>query len=206
MNMFPPAGAGQFLLRETKKVAMVPLYEFWLPILVSAVIVFIASSIIHMVFKYHNTDFGKLPDEDKVMEALQAFDIPPGDYAIPRAGSMAEMKSQDYLNKMNKGPVAFMTVVPSGPPRMAKNLALWFLYSIIVGTIAAYVTSRATGPDAEYLSRFRFAGCTAFTGYSIALLQNSIWYKRNWAATIKSMFDGLIYALLTAGTFGWLWP
>jgi hypothetical protein len=89
---------------------------------------------------------------------------------------------------------------------MGKNLVLWFLYCIVVSVIAAYITSRATGPEAEYLSRFRFAGCTTFTGYSIALLQNSIWYKRNWAATIKSMFDGFIYALLTAGTFGWLWP
>ena len=185
---------------------MVPLYEFWLPILASAVIVFIASSIIHMVFTYHRTDFGKLPDEDKVMETLQTFDIPPGDYVIPCAGSAKNMKSKEYLDKMNNGPVAFLTVIPSGPPRMGKNLVLWFLYCIVVGIIAAYITSRATGLDAEYLSRFRFAGCTAFTGYAIALLQNSIWYKRNWAATIKSMFDGLIYALLTAGTFGWLWP
>jgi hypothetical protein len=34
----------------------------------------------------------------------------------------------------------------------------------------------------------------------------SIWYSRAWINTIKSTIDGLIYALLTAGTFGWLWP
>jgi len=45
-----------------------------------------------------------------------------------------------------------------------------------------------------------------FGGYALALLQNSIWYKRAWNFTLKSMADGLVYALLTAGTFGWLWP
>jgi hypothetical protein len=178
----------------------------WLPILLSAVLVFIASSIIHMFLTYHRNDFGKVPEEDKVMEALDTFDIPPGDYVIPCAGSAKNMKSPEFIEKMSKGPVAFMTVIPSGPPKMGKNLVLWFIYCIIVGVIAAYITSRAAGPDPEYLTVFRFAGATAFTGYSIALLQNSIWYKRNWPATIKSMFDGFIYALLTAGAFGWLWP
>lgn len=41
---------------------------------------------------------------------------------------------------------------------------------------------------------------------ALALLQNSIWYKRKWSSTLKSMADGLVYALVTAGTFGWLWP
>ena len=54
--------------------------------------------------------------------------------------------------------------------------------------------------------KFRFVGCTAFIGYAVALWQNSIWFKRKWSTTAKNTFDGLVYALLTAGTFGWLWP
>jgi hypothetical protein len=27
-----------------------------------------------------------------------------------------------------------------------------------------------------------------------------------WSIVLKESFDGLIYSLLTAGTFGWLWP
>jgi hypothetical protein len=76
---------------------------------------------------------------------------------------------------------------------------------VIVSIFAAYIAGRALGPGAPYLEVFRFAGSTAFAGYALALAQNSIWYKRNWGATLKSMFDGLVYALLTAGTFGWLW-
>jgi len=90
--------------------------------------------------------------------------------------------------------------------RMGKSLVLWFLYSVVVSVFAAYVAGRALGPGAQYLQVFRFAGCTAFTAYSLALVQPSIWYGRNWGTTVKSMFDGLVYACLTAGTFGWLWP
>ena len=185
---------------------MVPLVSLWLPIVLSAVIVFVVSSFIHMVLPFHKGDVRKVPREDEVMAALRPFKIPPGDYGLPCGGSMADMKSPEFLKKMNDGPVIFMTVVPSGPPSMGKSLVLWFLYAIIVSIFAAYIAGRALGPDANYLQVFRFAGCTAFTGYSLALLQQSIWYQRNWGTTLRSMFDGLIYGLLTAGTFGWLWP
>ncbi|MCB9501134.1 MAG: hypothetical protein H6696_04290 [Deferribacteres bacterium] len=185
---------------------MVSVLSLWLPILLSAVFVFVVSSIIHMVLKYHNNDFIALPDEDGVMGALQKFTIPPGDYVMPHAGSMEAMKSESYIAKVNKGPVAFMTVAENGQPNMVTSLASWFLFSIIVGIFSAYIASRALDPGAHYLSVFRFVGASAFMGYSLSLLQNSIWYKRNWGATCKSMFDGLIYALVTAGTFGWLWP
>jgi hypothetical protein len=99
-----------------------------------------------------------------------------------------------------------IAIMNNGSPNMAKELSLWFIYSIIVGVFAAYVSGRALEPGAHYLKVFRFAGVTAFVGYGLALLQNSIWYKRNWSATLKSIFDGLIYALFTAGFFGWLWP
>ena len=53
---------------------------------------------------------------------------------------------------------------------------------------------------------FRFVGASAFLAYTVALWQNSIWLKRAWSSTLKHTFDGLVYALVTAGTFGWLWP
>ncbi len=185
---------------------MVPVMSLWLPILVSAVFVFIASSIIHMVLKYHNNDFGKVPDEDGVMDSLRKFNIPPGDYVFPYAGSTKAMGTPELIEKCTKGPVAFMTVIENGPQKMGASLVMWFIYSIIVSIIAAYIGGRALAPGANYLDVFRFVGCAAFIGYSLALLQNSIWYKRNWSTTFKSMFDGLVYGLLTAGTFGWLWP
>lgn len=185
---------------------MVDILSLWLPILLSAVGVFIVSSLIHMVLPYHRSDFKKVPSEDQVMEALGKFDIPPGDYVFPFAGSSEAMRSEKYIEKLNKGPLAFMTVLKKGQQSMVGSLAMWFVYSIIIGIFAAYITGRFLSPGAHFLTVFRFAGTTAFMGYALALLQNSIWYKRNWPATLKSIFDGLIYALVTAGILGWLWP
>ncbi len=185
---------------------MVPLASLWIPILLSAVIVFVVSSIIHMVLPYHRTDFGRLPDEDNVMDALRKFRMAPGDYLVPCAGSPREMGTPEFISKMKKGPVVVLTVIKSGPPSMGMSMALWFVYSVVVGVFAAYVAGRALTAGSDYLAVFRFAGCTAFVGYTLALWQGVIWYKRSWKATLKSTFDGLVYALLTAGTFGWLWP
>jgi hypothetical protein len=185
---------------------MVPIASLWLPILLAAVFVFLASWIIHMFLPYHRSDFGKLAAEDQVMEALRKFNLPPGDYMVPRPAGPAGMKSLEFLDKMNKGPVIVMTVMKSGPPNMGANLAQWFLYCVVVGGLAAYVAGRALGTGANYLSVFRFAGCTAFVAYAVALWQDSIWYQRAWSTTVKNTIDGLVYGLLTAGTFGWLWP
>ncbi len=185
---------------------MVGILSLWLPILIAAVIVFVASSIIHMVLPYHRTDYRKLPREDEVLAALRPFGLPPGDYLFPHAESPAALKAPEFIEKLKKGPVGVMTVFPSGPPSMARSLVLWFVYCLVVGVFAAYIAGRALGPGAPYLAVFRFAGCTAFVGYALALWQQSIWYRRAWSTTIKSTIDGLVYGLLTGGVFGWLWP
>jgi hypothetical protein len=185
---------------------MVSIASLWLPILLSAVAVFIVSSVIHTVLRYHAADYKRLPAEDEVMAALRKFDIPPGDYMVPCAGSMKAFKEPAFLEKFKAGPRAVVTFFPGGDVKMGAQLFQWFLYSILIGITAAYISGRALGPGAHYLKVFRFAGATAFYGYSLALLQNSIWYKKSWGTTLRSCFDGLIYGLLTAGFFGWLWP
>lgn len=185
---------------------MVAISTLWLPILLSAVLVFVASSVIHMMLGYHKNDYRPVPAQDDVQEALRRFAIPPGDYMLPRAADTKEMSSPGFVEKLEKGPVIVMTVMPNGPWNMGASLALWFVYSLVVSVFAAYVAGRALGPADHYLAVFRFAGVTALLGYSLALLQASIWYRRSWRTTLVSMFDGLVYALLTAGTFGWLWP
>jgi hypothetical protein len=188
------------------EVAMTGLPSLWMPILLSAVIVFVVSSIIHMLSPWHKSDYPRVPDEDKLMEALRPLAIPPGDYMIPRPMSREDMRSPEFAEKRKKGPVMVLTVIPSGPVSMGPYLANWFLYSVVVGIFAAYVAGRALPAGAPHLQVFKFAGTTAFIGYSLALWQMSIWYHRAWSTTIKGTVDGLIYALLTAGTFGWLWP
>lgn len=185
---------------------MTTLTALWLPILLSAVAVFLVSSIIHMGPFWHKTDYPKIPNEDKVMDALRPLAIPPGDYMVPRITTRAEMQSPEFLEKMKKGPVMIVTFLPPGPMGMARSLVLWFLYAVVISLFAAYGTGRALPAGAEYMQVFRVAAVTAFLGYAVALWQMWIWYHRSLAMTIKSTFDALIYASVTAGFFGWLWP
>jgi hypothetical protein len=186
---------------------MTVLSALWLPTLLSGVFVFVVSAIVHMALQWwHRSDYGKLPDEARVMDALRPFGIPPGDYMVPNCASGAEMKTPEFKEKMNKGPVMMVTVTPNGMPNMAKALGLWLLYTLAVSAFAAYVAGHALPFGASCRHVIRFAGVTAFLGYAGALWQMSIWYQRSWMTTIKTTIDGAIYAAITAATFAWLWP
>ena len=185
---------------------MVPVLSLWLPIVLSAVLVFLVSFILHMVLRYHTTDWAQLPAEDAVREALHKFNIPPGQYMTPWGGGPEAMKDPAWLAKYERGPVATMTVMPAGKPGMGKELAQWFIYIVVVSIFAAYIAGRALSAGADYLDVFRFVGAVAFAGYVLANWQNTIWYKQKVSTSLKNTFDGLVYALVTAGVFGWLWP
>jgi hypothetical protein len=185
---------------------MVPLASLWLPVLLSAVIVFFASFILHMALPWHKNDYGRLPEEEKIRSALRPFAIPPGDYMVPRPQSREEMRTPEFTTRIAEGPNIVMTVLPNGPWSMGRNLGLWFVYLLVVAIFAGYVAGRALPRATHYLVVFRFVGTMAFAGFALALWQMSIWYRRSWGTTIRSTIDGLIYAMLMAGTFGWLWP
>jgi hypothetical protein len=178
----------------------------WLPILLSAVIVFAASSVIHMLLGYHNNDYQKVPNEDQARDGLRAAGIPPGDYAMPRADSMKEMSSPEMLKKYDEGPVVVMTVMPNAPMAMGKSLVLWFVYLLVAAVFVAYVAGRTlTGPQ-EYLTVFRLTSVVAFLTYAGAEAHASIWWGRSWTTTAKNTFDAVIYGLLTGGAFAGFWP
>ncbi len=185
---------------------MVPITALWLPILVSAVLVFVWSSIVHMALGYHRRDYGKLPSEDSVLEALRGAGVGPGNYAFPHVASMAEMSAPAVVEKRKRGPVGLMNVIPSGPPAFGQSLVLWFAYSVVVAVFVAYLTGRAFGPGTPYLTVFRYAGTIAFLAYASTHATDPIWKGERWSTALSHTFDGLVYGLLTAGTFGWLWP
>jgi len=184
---------------------MVALHTLWMPILLSAVFVFVASSIIHMVLPYHRSDYKKLPDEDKVLAALRSAGVGRGVYMFPHC-THKDMKSPEMLEKQKQGPIGSVTVFPAGPINMGKHLTLWFLFCVVVGVFTAYLTGRTTASGMNYLSVFRVAGAVSFMAYGVGHLSNGIWMGQPWSNVTKHVFDGLIYSLLTAGTFGWLWP
>jgi hypothetical protein len=187
---------------------MTVLHLFWMPILLSAVFVFIASTIIHMALPWwHKNDYGKLPREAEVLDALRPFAIPPGDYMAPQAADMADMRTPEFKEKANKGPIVVMTVFPNGTLfAMGKSLSLWFLYLLVVSLLTGYVACHAIPEWLGYKKVAHIVGVASFLGYAPALWQMSIWYRRSWCTTARSTVDGLIYAGITALTFGWLWP
>jgi hypothetical protein len=184
---------------------MVPLAALWLPIVVAAVIVFIASSIMHMVLPYHRSDYSQLPDEDKIRATLRAANLKHGLYTMPYC-THKDMKSPATAEKFKEGPVGFITILPSGPPAMGKFLVQWFVFCLVIGFFVAYLTAHTVPSGANYLVVFRVAGTAAFLGYGLGHLSDGIWKGQMWSMTIKETVDGLVYGLLTAGVFGWLWP
>jgi len=178
----------------------------WLPVLLSAVFVFIVSSIFHMALGYHKAEYKKLDGETEMLEAMRKHTIPTGEYAFPAPSSMKDLSNPEMIKKWEQGPVGYMTVIPSRTPSMGKNLVLWFLYSIVIGLFAAYLAAFVLGREGSYLAVFRITGTVAVLGYAVTHIPDSIWKGRPWKTTFWHIFDGVIYGLLTAGTFGWLWP
>ena len=152
---------------------MMTVLSLWLPILIAAALVFLASSVIHMVLGFHNKDVGAIPDERRVADALRPFAIPPGDYAMPHGADAKEMATPEFIQKTKEGPVAFLTVLPNEPMNMGKSLGMWFGYSLVVGGFAAYVAGVTLGIGAEYGEVFRVVATVSFAGYSLAVLQAS---------------------------------
>lgn len=185
---------------------MVPISSQWLPVLLSAVIVFFASWLFHMVLPHHKGDFKHVPDEELFLESMRKLGIAPGDYVVPCPSSPHAMKDPAFVERRTRGPNVIMTVMKGSPPSMGKELIQWFLFLLLVGVFAAYITGRALPPGVPYLKVMRFAGATSFLCYGVGAIPGSIWYKRSWGATLKTVADGLVYGLLTGGTFGWLWP
>ncbi len=184
---------------------MVHVTELWLPILLSAVFVFIASSIIHMALPIHKGDFKKMPGEDKILAEMRAQGLQPGTYMFPCAENMKDMCTSPMIEKCKLGPVGFLTVTPSGVPGMGKNLVQWFLFSILVSVLVA-LAAQGLGPGAAFKPVFHLTGLAAVLGYAMGVFPESIWKGQKWGITIKFVCDGVIYGVITGATFAWLWP
>jgi hypothetical protein len=182
------------------------LLELWLPILLSAVLVFAASSVIHMATPMHKGDHKGLPEEARLLAGLREAGLAPGSYVFPYVGSMKEMATPETMARYQQGPVGFATVLPSGPPAIGKSLVQWFLFSLLVSACVAYLANAFLATGTPYLSVFRLAGTVAFLAYGFGQISDSIWKGQSWGTTLRYLFDALVYALLTAGVFGWRWP
>ncbi len=182
----------------------VALTALWLPILLSTVAVYIASSLIWAVIQYHNSDWRKLPDEDAARAALKG--VAPGQYSVPHAADGKARQNEAWQARYAEGPTVLMVVFPPGPLSMGKQLGQWVIYLLIMSTIIAYVAGTALPAGADYMKVFQLVATVATLGYAGYSVAGSVWFGHLWTRTAKDILDGLIYGLLTAGVFGWLWP
>lgn len=183
-----------------------PFGSLWLPVTVSAVAVFVASSIIHMVLKYHRADCKGLPNEDAARAGLGGGTLAPGIYVTPHCPDMKQMSEPAVRAKYEKGPVAMVTILPNGVPAMPKYLTLWFGFCLLVSFVAAYVARHTLAPGADGGEVMRITGSVAFAAYGVSRIMDSIWHGQPWSNTARQMLDGGIYSLATGLTFRLLWP
>ena len=185
---------------------MVSLGSLWLPVLLAAVLVFIVSALVHMVLKYHNRDYTRIPNEDAIRSAIRNAGPAPAQYIIPYCPEMKEMETPEMKQKFTEGPIAVVNVMRPGVPSMGRPLANWFLFCLAVSFFIAYIASHAVPAGTPYLQVFRVVGAIGFLAYAAGTIPPSIWMGKPWRITWKDALDGLLYGLVTAGTFGWLWP
>lgn len=182
---------------------MVSVFALWLPIVLAAVLVFVASSVIHMVLPYHKSDMRKMDGEEAVLAAMRSAGVKPGEYMFPMCKSMKDMNDPEYVAKLNHGPVGTMTVMPNGPWNMGRSLGQWFAFCLVLSVFVAYITGMAMPRGADV---FRMASTVGVLAYAFTNVTNSIWKGSAWSNTCKFVFDGLVYGLVTGATFAWLWP
>lgn len=186
---------------------MSALTTLWMPVIVTAIAIFIASSLIHMVFKWHNSDYRPLANEDAVRAALSSGTPALGLYAVPYCTDMKEMGSESMMKKLNEGPNAYITVRPNGMPNMGTMLGQWFLLTLVVAAMVAVATAGAIGPgSANAAGAGYLAGMMTFLAYFVGSLCNSVWMGKTWGSTAKDAGDALIYGVITGTIFLKLWP
>jgi len=185
---------------------MVTLGMLLIPIVGSAVLVFFASAIIHMVLPIHKSDYKQLPDEEGFRAALNKSPAGPGQYVVPYCSDMKEMASDAMKAKQNQGPNAVMILRPTGVVSMGPLLGRWFLVCLVTSFTIALVVCGTLPAGSDYMSVFRPVAVAGFLAYGYANMAHSVWFGRPWSIAFKDLFDALVYGCLTAGMFGWRWP
>lgn len=182
----------------------VSIVALWLPILLSAVIVFVAAFVTWTVLPHHRSDWVSIPKEETLLVALRGLELGRGQYVFPRAATAEGAKEEGAKEKLAAGPVGSLIIAEA--PNMKRSLIQYFLFCLFVAFMIGYIGHAAIPASAGYLHVFRVLGTVGFLAFSSAEIPAAIWYGRTWSSVWKSVIDGLVFGLLCGGVFGWLWP
>jgi hypothetical protein len=192
-------------LKELAMDVSVQLPELWLPILLSAVAVFIASALAWMVLPHHKKDIQFAPDEGPLLEGIARAKLKAGQYMFPTCTSAKDLKDPQVKARWDAGPWG-MILLRGTKPNLARNLVSAFIFYLVVGVFVGYLSALALDSGAPFRSAFRVAGTAAVIAYCLGGIPNAIFFGRSARAVVMDTIDGIVYGLITGAIFGWLWP
>ncbi len=184
---------------------MALLLTLWLPILLSAGIVWIASAIVWMALPHHKRDYVALPDEDAFIDHIRKSGIRPGNYVFPDFRGREAMNSPKIQKILEEGPVGHLSVWPA-PLTMGDKLVATFLVYLAVSTVIAYLTRVAIPGAAPFAKVFQIAGTAGVLAYCFSFIPNGVWFGAYKRTLVASFIDGIAFGCITGAIFGWCWP
>ena len=185
---------------------MISLVQLWLPIVLSAVLVFFASSVLNMILKFwHTPDYHGFSNEDEIGAAIRKGNPAPGMYALPYCTPDA-MKKPETQEKFKRGPVGMVALRQAGSMNIGASLGQWFGFCLLTSVACALLGVHVLSAGAPFAHVFHVIGLAAVLGYAFGPIPNAIWWAHPWGVALKHIIDGVIYALITAAVLAWLWP
>lgn len=186
------------------------LLALWLPILLSAVGVWIVAAIVWMALPHHKRDFIAIPHtdgggEEAFMEAVRTLGIKPGNYVFPDFRGREAMKSQRVQKALSEGPVGHLSLWPT-PLTMGGKMIGTFVVYLMVSILVAYLASITLPKPAAFARVFQVVGTAGILAYSFSFIPNAIWFGSYRRTIIASIIDGIVFGLITGAIFAWRWP
>lgn len=176
----------------------------WLPVLMTTVVLFVASFLAWVVLPHHKPDVRRWPEEERLLDFVRESGAAPGEYLFPLI-EQDEMKEDRARQRYERGPWGLIRVWPRQPD-MVRNMAATFGYFLLVTLLVAYVAAAALTPGAVFGEVFRIVATTAILAYCAGGVLNEIWFTRPLRAKLMNAIDGLVYGAITGVIFGLMWP
>ena len=178
----------------------------WIPIVVSAVVVLVASFVSQLIIGRYAAEWKELPEEEATIEHLQKSGIGPGQYLFPgRSPKSSQDLEETRQQRMNSGPWGTVNIW-ARQPSMGRNLLQSFVFYLVTSFFVAYLATLALEPGAEFSPVFQVTGTAAILAYAFGGIPNAIWFGSHLRSALMDVINGIVHGLLTGTIFGMLWP